>query len=96
MGVAAAVSVHAEPEPIVTAPVTVTAIAAEIVNVAFVAVPNVIEARGLAGATLRVGCEPEKEITPIRTTSPAAEPGFPVGLQLAVVAHAVLVVPTQL
>jgi hypothetical protein len=65
IGVAAAVSFHVEPELIVTAPVTVNAIAAEMVNVAFVAVPRVIDAKGFAGATLRVGCEPEKAATPI-------------------------------
>jgi hypothetical protein len=55
VGVVAAVSFHVEPALIVTEPVIVNAIAAEIVNVAFVAVPSVIDANAFAGATLRVG-----------------------------------------
>jgi len=55
VGVVAADSVHVEPALIVTEPVIVNAITAEIVNVALVAVPSVIDANAFAGATLRVG-----------------------------------------
>jgi hypothetical protein len=55
VGVVAAVSFQVEPALIVTEPVTVNAIAAEIVNVAFVTLPSVIDAKAFAGATLRVG-----------------------------------------
>jgi hypothetical protein len=73
----------------VTAPVTAS-VTPVIVNV--LAVVNVNDAREFAGATVKRGA---LEPVGIITTSLAAEPGLPLGVQLVVVAHAVLVLPVH-
>jgi hypothetical protein len=73
----------------ITDPVTVNVLP-EIVNVELPV--KVTDANGFAGVTESVG---RFVVAGIITTSPLAEPGFPFGLQLVVIAHAVPDVPVQ-